>query len=126
VRKGKREVQAISAVLVDLIQPDSRGIETFDQLFRVARRDLDYESVIGWAEGMIFHLHGELMAGDRGSMLVELAASWTMVMRCHLSSVRIGGRRQFERQEVFPLSPVPPAHRGGGFALEISKRRRRG
>ena len=28
----------------------------------------------------IFRLHGELMAGDRGSLLVELAASWTMVM----------------------------------------------
>lgn len=28
----------------------------------------------------IFHLHGELMAGDRGSMLVETAASWTIVM----------------------------------------------
>jgi uncharacterized iron-regulated membrane protein len=29
---------------------------------------------------MIFHLHGELMLGDRGSMLVELAASWAVVM----------------------------------------------
>lgn len=28
----------------------------------------------------IFHLHGELMAGDRGSMIVETAASWTIVM----------------------------------------------
>jgi uncharacterized iron-regulated membrane protein len=28
----------------------------------------------------IFHLHGELMAGDRGSLIVETAASWTMVM----------------------------------------------
>jgi uncharacterized iron-regulated membrane protein len=28
----------------------------------------------------IFHLHGELMAGDRGSLLVELAASWAVVM----------------------------------------------
>ena len=28
----------------------------------------------------IFRLHGELMAGDRGSLLVELAASWTIVM----------------------------------------------
>ena len=28
----------------------------------------------------IFHLHGELMAGDRGSLVVELAASWTIVM----------------------------------------------
>jgi len=28
----------------------------------------------------IFHLHGELMAGDRGSLVVETAASWTIVM----------------------------------------------
>jgi diguanylate cyclase (GGDEF)-like protein/PAS domain S-box-containing protein len=35
-REGKREAQGISAVLVDLILADSRGIETFDQLFRVA------------------------------------------------------------------------------------------
>jgi uncharacterized iron-regulated membrane protein len=28
----------------------------------------------------IFRLHGELWMGDRGSMLVELAASWTIVM----------------------------------------------
>ena len=28
----------------------------------------------------IFHLHGELMLGDRGSMLIELAASWIIVM----------------------------------------------
>ena len=33
---GKREEQGISAVLVDLILADSRGIETFDQIFRVA------------------------------------------------------------------------------------------
>jgi len=29
---------------------------------------------------VIFHLHGELLQGDRGSMVVELAASWTVVM----------------------------------------------
>jgi uncharacterized iron-regulated membrane protein len=29
---------------------------------------------------MIFHLHGELLLGDRGSMAVELAASWAIVM----------------------------------------------
>ena len=29
---------------------------------------------------ILFHLHGELLAGDRGSLLVELAASWAMVM----------------------------------------------
>lgn len=29
---------------------------------------------------VIFHLHGQLLAGDRGSMAVELAASWTIVM----------------------------------------------
>ena len=28
----------------------------------------------------IFRLHGELWSGDRGSMVVELAASWTIVM----------------------------------------------
>jgi uncharacterized iron-regulated membrane protein len=28
----------------------------------------------------IFYLHGELLLGDRGSMLVELAASWAIVM----------------------------------------------
>lgn len=29
---------------------------------------------------VIFHLHGELLLGDRGSMIVELAASWAIVM----------------------------------------------
>ena len=29
---------------------------------------------------IVFRLHGELMIGDRGSMLVELAASWAIVM----------------------------------------------
>jgi uncharacterized iron-regulated membrane protein len=29
---------------------------------------------------VLFHLHGELLAGDRGSMIVELAASWAFVM----------------------------------------------
>jgi len=29
---------------------------------------------------VIFHLHGELLIGDRGSMIVELAASWAIVM----------------------------------------------
>lgn len=29
---------------------------------------------------VVFRLHGQLMAGDRGSWLVELAASWTIVM----------------------------------------------
>ena len=29
---------------------------------------------------VIFHLHGELLMGDRGSMIVELAASWAIVM----------------------------------------------
>jgi uncharacterized iron-regulated membrane protein len=29
---------------------------------------------------LVFRLHGELLLGDRGSMLVELAASWAIVM----------------------------------------------
>jgi len=29
---------------------------------------------------VVFHLHGELLMGDRGSMVVELAASWAIVM----------------------------------------------
>ncbi|MET0332030.1 MAG: PepSY domain-containing protein [Dyella sp.] len=29
---------------------------------------------------VIFYLHGELMLGERGSMVVELAASWTIVL----------------------------------------------
>ena len=29
---------------------------------------------------VIFHLHGELLMGDRGSFIVELAASWAIVM----------------------------------------------
>ena len=39
---------------------------------------------------ILFRLHGELMAGDRGSMLVELAASWTVVMI--LTGLFCGGR----------------------------------
>jgi len=29
---------------------------------------------------ILFRLHGELLAGDKGSMVVELAASWTIIM----------------------------------------------
>ena len=29
---------------------------------------------------VLFHLHGELLMGDRGSMVVELAASWAIVL----------------------------------------------
>ena len=29
---------------------------------------------------LVFHLHGELLLGDRGSMLVELTASWAIIM----------------------------------------------
>lgn len=29
---------------------------------------------------VVFHLHGELLMGDRGSMIVELAASWAIVL----------------------------------------------
>jgi uncharacterized iron-regulated membrane protein len=29
---------------------------------------------------VLFHLHGELLMGDRGSMIVELAASWAIVL----------------------------------------------
>ena len=29
---------------------------------------------------LLFRLHGELLMGDRGSMVVELAASWTIIM----------------------------------------------
>jgi uncharacterized iron-regulated membrane protein len=29
---------------------------------------------------VVFHLHGELLMGDRGSVIVELAASWAIVM----------------------------------------------
>jgi uncharacterized iron-regulated membrane protein len=29
---------------------------------------------------VLFYLHGELLMGDRGSMVVELAASWTIIM----------------------------------------------
>jgi uncharacterized iron-regulated membrane protein len=28
----------------------------------------------------IFYLHGELLAGDKGSLLIELAGSWTIIM----------------------------------------------
>jgi uncharacterized iron-regulated membrane protein len=28
----------------------------------------------------IFHLHGEVMAGDKGSIIIELAGSWTIVL----------------------------------------------
>ena len=43
----------------------------------------------------IFRLHGELMAGDRGSLLVELAASWTIVMI--LTGLVLWWPRQTER-----------------------------
>jgi len=29
---------------------------------------------------IVFHLHGELLMGDKGSMIVELAASWAIIM----------------------------------------------
>ncbi|HVW70312.1 MAG TPA: PepSY domain-containing protein [Steroidobacteraceae bacterium] len=43
------------------------------QVLRVVDEDSRFSN-------LIFHLHGELMQGDRGSMVVETAASWTIVM----------------------------------------------
>jgi uncharacterized iron-regulated membrane protein len=43
------------------------------QILRVVDEDSRFTN-------LIFHLHGELLAGDRGSMVVETAASWTIIM----------------------------------------------
>jgi uncharacterized iron-regulated membrane protein len=43
------------------------------QILRVVDEDSRFTN-------QIFRLHGELMQGDRGSLLVETAASWTIVM----------------------------------------------
>ena len=44
---------------------------------------------------VIFRLHGELLMGDRGSMIVELAASWAIVMI--LTGLYLWWPRQTER-----------------------------
>jgi uncharacterized iron-regulated membrane protein len=41
---------------------------------------LKRESEDGRLMQLLFHLHGELLLGDGGSMVVELAASWAIVM----------------------------------------------
>lgn len=41
---------------------------------------LKVEAEDGRLMRILFHLHGELLMGDRGSMIVELAASWAIVM----------------------------------------------
>lgn len=44
---------------------------------------------------VVFRLHGELLMGDRGSMIVELAASWAIVMI--LTGLYLGWPRQAEK-----------------------------
>ncbi len=56
-----------------------------DRLYRVYVRPDNLQVLATVAEDsrlmrVLFHLHGELLLGDRGSMLVELAASWTIVL----------------------------------------------
>lgn len=56
-----------------------------DTLYRVYVRPDNLQVLATVAEDsrlmrVLFHLHGELLLGDRGSMLVELAASWTIVL----------------------------------------------
>lgn len=56
-----------------------------DRLYRVHVRPDNLQILSTVAEDsrlmrVLFHLHGELLLGDRGSMLVELAASWTIVL----------------------------------------------
>lgn len=46
------------------------------QTLQVLGATLERERFMRW----IFRLHGELLLGDRGSHLVEIAASWTIVM----------------------------------------------
>ena len=46
------------------------------QTLQVLKRELEDQRPMR----LVFRLHGELLLGDRGSMLVELAASWAIVM----------------------------------------------
>lgn len=55
----------------------------------------------------VFRLHGELWMGDRGSMLVELAASWTIVM------ILTGIFLWWPRQARGPAGVIYPRLRGG-------------
>ena len=57
---------------------------------------------------IVFHLHGELMLGDRGSMLVELAASWAIVM------ILTGLFLWWPRQARGPAGVLYPRLRQGG------------
>ena len=43
-------------------------------------RILKVEDEDGRVMRILFHLHGELLMGDRGSMIVELAASWAIAL----------------------------------------------
>ena len=90
-REGKQKEQrtdAIGAVLVDLFLPDSQGIETFDQIFRVAPQipilvlsavqdeDIAQLAVQHGAQDYLLktHLDGYLLPKALGSM-VERAAN---------------------------------------------------
>jgi uncharacterized iron-regulated membrane protein len=56
------------------------GVERRLYVDRATLRVVKAEPEEGRFMRVIFHLHGELLLGDRGSNLVELAASWAIVM----------------------------------------------
>jgi hypothetical protein len=59
---------------------------------------------------VLFRIHGELLMGNRGSNLVELASSWAIMMHCFCSSAACPGRSSgatiSRRREP---SPEPPS-----------------
>jgi len=61
-----------------MLRKDGESIRVYvhPETLQVLHRVPEDERLMRW----IFKLHGELLIGDRGSNLVELAASWTIIM----------------------------------------------
>ena len=58
---------------------------------------------------VIFYLHGELLLGTAGSMLVELAASWTILMLLSGSVFMVAATKTLRRRAL-PASASGLAH----------------
>ena len=72
---------------------------------------LSVQNEAGRPMNVLFNLHGELLLGDRGSMIVELAASWAIVM------ILTGLYLWWPRGACSIVGVIVPRLRGGGRAF---------